>query len=270
MTEYIDGKYLGLLRHHHLHTFDALWSVVLEEVDSPNKGRGGWSTVSRLTLADERGTDKDFFVKRQCNYLCRPWQHPLGEPTFSREFRNIKLYDTFGLPTVEVAYFAWRKSPEGPRAILVTRALEQYRPLTRFFASWHKLDPGDQKAILEETGSLIGRLHACRLSHHCLYPKHVFIALGQPVPVRLIDLEKAGPQWFPKREALSEMNRFLRRIGPWSSEERRLLFRHYLIKNPIFPSVDRFCDLLALRGAGVSGQRVPGRWSALRNMTGRA
>ncbi|MBT8420815.1 MAG: lipopolysaccharide kinase InaA family protein [Gammaproteobacteria bacterium] len=247
MTDYIDKKYLGLLERHHLHAFDALWSLDLERVDVPNTGRGGWSTVFRLTLADESGVNKTFFIKRQCNYLCRPWHHPLGEPTFAREFRNIRTYETFGLPTAGVVYFAQRKSPEGPKAILITRALENYLPLNRFLGSWKDLDAGDRRFILTEIGSLIGRLHRCGLTHRSLFPKHIFIGLKQEVPVRLIDLEQARTRWLRKRDFVSEMTEILGRVALWSSEERHLIIQYYLMENPIFSSIEQFLGLVELR-----------------------
>jgi len=247
MKEYVDQKYLALLELYHLHTFEALWSLELDSVDNPNRDRGGWSSVCRLTLTDKNGVDEAFFIKRQCNHLSRTWRHPWGEPTFAREFQNIEIYWRLGLPTLDVVYFAWRRTREGPTAILVTRALNEYQPLSELCNFWENLTEEDRRFILTNVGSLIGKLHQQRLTHHCLYPNHIFVGLARQIPIRFIDLEKTRFQWLRKREAISDMESFLRRIRTWSLEEKYLMMQYYLLANPIFSSPEEFSNLLELR-----------------------
>ena len=84
MTVFIAPSERPLLERHGLADFESLWEVQLEAVDEPNTGRGGWSSVFRMELEGS-----GFYLKRQSNYLTRTLHHPFGEPSFSREFRNI-------------------------------------------------------------------------------------------------------------------------------------------------------------------------------------
>ncbi|MDM1720167.1 lipopolysaccharide kinase, partial [Acinetobacter towneri] len=93
MNAYINPSAQPLLAKHQLDSFDKLWNLSLEAVDQPNTERGGYSTVSRLELDGQA-----FYLKRQRNHLTRSLCHPLGEPTFAREMRNILHYKKVGIP----------------------------------------------------------------------------------------------------------------------------------------------------------------------------
>ncbi|HBC23227.1 MAG TPA: lipopolysaccharide kinase, partial [Pseudomonas sp.] len=93
MNDFIAQADRPTLERHGLASFDALWSVQLTAVDEPNVERGGWSSVFRLELDDSA-----FYLKRQSNHLTRTLAHPFGEPTFAREFRNIRRYAQLGVP----------------------------------------------------------------------------------------------------------------------------------------------------------------------------
>src|SRR5690606_20381637 len=91
MNDFIAAQDRALLEQHGLASFDALWALQLEAVDESNTERGGWSSVYRLELGD-----RAYYLKRQSNHLTRSLWHPLGEPTFAREFRNIRRYAELG------------------------------------------------------------------------------------------------------------------------------------------------------------------------------
>ncbi|WP_439134644.1 lipopolysaccharide kinase InaA family protein, partial [Pseudomaricurvus sp.] len=129
MKEYIAAEYLAAFRDCKLEGFDDLWALDLPTVDQPNTERGGWSSVCRFEI-DVAGQSVGFYLKRQNNHCSYSWQRPFGEPTFAREFRNIRHYHELGLPAPEVAYFAERKSRVGKQAILMTRALDELCPLS--------------------------------------------------------------------------------------------------------------------------------------------
>ena len=103
MNDFIAAQDRALLEQHGLASFDALWALQLEAVDEPNTERGGWSSVYRLELGD-----RAYYLKRQSNHLTRSLWHPLGEPTFAREFRNIRRYAELGIPALQAAFFAER------------------------------------------------------------------------------------------------------------------------------------------------------------------
>ena len=99
MSVFIASADRALLERHGLVDFESLWNLQLDAVDEPNTGRGGWSSVFRLDL-DGHG----FYLKRQSNYLTYTLHRPFGEPSFSREFRNISRYRKLGIPALQAVF----------------------------------------------------------------------------------------------------------------------------------------------------------------------
>lgn len=73
---------------------------------------------------------------RQSNHLTRSLRHPLGEPTFARELRNIERYRQLGIPALQAAFFAQRRLAGKQCAILLTRALDGWRDLDSWLQGW--------------------------------------------------------------------------------------------------------------------------------------
>ena len=126
--------------------------LALDAVDEPNTERGGWSSVYRLDLGDSA-----YHLKRQSNHLTRSLRHPLGEPTFAREFRNIERYRALGIPALQAAFFAQQAVGGERQAILLTRALDGWQDLDTWLASWHDLAEERRRAILRAVGRLARR-----------------------------------------------------------------------------------------------------------------
>jgi hypothetical protein len=176
-----------------LDSFDALWRLPFADVAPPNIGRGGWSRVSRLTLEG-----RNYYLKRQCNHLTRSLSHPLGEPTFAREFRNILRCQQLGVPTLSAAFFAQRRKAEqethGLCAILLTRALDGWCGMDVFLARWREIPADSRQNLLVACGRLARALHRAGQTHGCFYPHHVFVReTAAGFEACLIDLEKTRP-----------------------------------------------------------------------------
>ena len=154
MSDFLAAEDRALLERHGLATFDALWARQLDAVDEPNTSRGGWSSVFRLEL-DGHG----YYLKRQSNYLTRSLHRPLGEPSFSREFRNISRYRRLGIPALQAAFYGERKVAGEHRAMLLTRALDGWNDLAHWLERWSSLDWPKRSAILRACGELARRLH---------------------------------------------------------------------------------------------------------------
>lgn len=224
MTDYLADADRALLARHGLANYDALWALELDAVDEPNVERGGWSSVYRLDLGEAA-----FYLKRQSNHLTRGLSHPFGEPTFAREFRNIRRYQRLGIPALEAAYFGMRRVRGEHRALLLTRALDGWAELDRYLPDWPSLDPARRQAILRACGELARRLHGAGQMHGCFYPKHIFLR-ETPVGVqaRLIDLEKTRPLLFGWRDRVKDLEPLLRRAPVWREEDVRRLLAAYL------------------------------------------
>ncbi|NMG30098.1 lipopolysaccharide kinase InaA family protein [Aromatoleum evansii] len=226
--DYLADSARALFAQHGLDRFDALWALELDSVDTPNTGRGGWSSVSRLELADADGRSQAFYLKRQIDHLSRSLRHPLGEATFAREFRNIRRYQHDDVPALEAVFFGQRRIAGKVCALLVTRALDDHRPLDRWLADWPTLPRATRRAIVDAVAGLARTLHGAGHLHNCLYPKHVFVRVDGPLAsARLIDLEKTRRIVLGTRDRardLDALNRHTR--GPAATERLRFLLRY--------------------------------------------
>lgn len=224
MTDFIAEADRALLISKGLADFDALWALQLQAVDEPNVERGGWSSVFRLDLDGAA-----YYLKRQSNHQTRSLARPFGEPTFAREFRNIQHYQKLGIPTLEASYFGRRQVGSEQRAVLMTRALDDWDDLESWLAQWHELDGPQRAAILQATGELANQLHRAGQMHGCFYPKHIFLQ-EQPEGwrARLIDLEKTRPLLLGRRDRVKDLEPLLRRAPCWSNEDIHELLAAYL------------------------------------------
>ncbi len=240
MSDFIAAEDRALLHAHGLADFDALWALELEAVDTPNTERGGWSSVYRLDLGQAA-----FYLKRQSNHLTRSLLHPLGEPTFAREFRSIQRYRQLGIPALQAAFFAERRLPGERRAILLTRALDGWQDLEQWLQGWRDLAAAQQAAILRACGELARALHQAGQLHGCFYPKHIFLREASGgFEARLIDLEKTRPLLFGERERIKDLEPLLRRASDWSDSDIRCLLAAYL---PADADLERWSQRLGVR-----------------------
>ncbi|MCQ4304153.1 lipopolysaccharide kinase [Stutzerimonas frequens] len=207
-----------------LASFDALWSVQLTAVDEPNVERGGWSSVFRLELDDSA-----FYLKRQSNHLTRTLAHPFGEPTFAREFRNIRRYARLGVPALQASFFGQRKVDGERRAILLTRALDGWTDLDGWLKRWPELNESGRQAIIGAVGALARTLHQAGQMHGCFYPKHIFLREQDGHwQACLIDLEKTRPLLLEWRDRIKDLEPLVRRASCIGEQGVRHLLSVYL------------------------------------------
>ncbi|SDR80046.1 Lipopolysaccharide kinase (Kdo/WaaP) family protein [Halopseudomonas xinjiangensis] len=217
-----------VLRRHGLDSFEALWALRLGETPSTPRG-AGWSSVHRLELDDINGRTQAFYLKRQENHLHRSLVHPQGELTFAREFRSIQTYAHAGIPALEVAFFYETSRPGEQRAILMTRALDAYEPLTVWLDRWGSLSPSQREDLIRATAALIRSLHSAGKVHNNLYPRHIFLKLdGDGAGARLIDLERTRSAWWGERDRVRELTTLLLRCEPASRTQRLRFLLAYL------------------------------------------
>jgi tRNA A-37 threonylcarbamoyl transferase component Bud32 len=243
MSDFLAAEDAAILERHQLASFEALWSLQLEAVDEPSTGRGGWSTVFRLDL-----DEASYFLKRQSNYLTHDLLHPLGEPTFAREFRNIQRYSALGIPALEAAFYGERKVGRERQAILLTRALDEWQDLDSWLAQWPELPERTRHAILAAIGVLARTLHATGRIHGCFYPKHIFLQEKEGGFVtRLIDLEKTRMVLLGRKDKIKDLEPLLRRAPVWSEAEVRLFLAAYLQAEPEGNEVNAWLRKLSVR-----------------------
>lgn len=243
MSDFIAAEDVSTLSRHGLDSFEALWELQLVAVDAPNEGRGGWSSVFRLQL-DESA----YYLKRQSNYFIRSLTRPLGEPTLTREFRNIRHYQSKGIPALQAAFHGERVVAGERRAILLTHALDGWTDLEALLARWQQLAVAERRDILNACGHLAAQMHGAGLKHGCFYPKHIFLRTAEDgYEACLIDLEKTRPMLFDRAGRLRDMEALMRRAAPWSDEERRMLLARYLGLKGDDSQLDAWLDRLRAR-----------------------
>lgn len=224
MNDFIAQADRPTLERHGLASFDALWSVQLTAVDEPNVERGGWSSVFRLELDDSA-----FYLKRQSNHLTRTLAHPFGEPTFAREFRNIRRYAQLGVPALQASFFGQRKIDGERRAILLTRALDGWTDLDGWLKRWPELSESGRQAIIGAVGALARTLHQAGQMHGCFYPKHIFLREQDGHwQACLIDLEKTRPLLLGWRDRIKDLEPLVRRASCIGDQDVRHLLNAYL------------------------------------------
>ncbi|MDB6048531.1 MAG: inaA 1 [Pseudomonas sp.] len=250
MSDFFAAAERGLLERHGLADFNALWDVQLDAVDEPNTGRGGWSSVFRLELEGS-----GFYLKRQSNYLTRTLHRPLGEPSFSREFRNISRYQALGIPALQAVFFGERLIDGERRAILMTRALDSWTDLDALLQQWSTLSAHQRLSILQACGQLARTLHTAGQIHGCFYPKHIFLRSRANVYfAQLIDLEKTRLALFGWRDRIKDLEPLLRRAPVWTEPEVREMLASYLQAPASGEQVDLWWQRLKTRSSYKEGR----------------
>ncbi len=171
-----------------------------QPLDKP--GLQSWRRRSRLTLTDETGQTRVFYLKRFVRppLLAQIERLRLGSlrhGTAWIEWRNIRRLVAAGVPTMRPIAFA--ETMAGPResgSLLCTEqvageALERWLP-AQWNAAVAKFGFAWRKRFVEDLAATVRRLHGANLCHRDLYTSHIFVAIGADGTVRfsLIDLQR--------------------------------------------------------------------------------
>lgn len=178
-------------------TADGAW------VEPPNERRNGWSGMVRVIDGGDL-----YYVKRQCNHLCRTVRHPFGWPTTSREWHYLHRLRRLGIGVPVPVFHATRNTSQGVEAVLVTKELHGYQDLSLF----DDLIPERRHRLAQAVGDMLGRLHRSRLQHSSLYDKHIMIRDEEGVFVpALIDMEKMRGRLTRRGAAKHDLEQLQRR-----------------------------------------------------------
>jgi hypothetical protein len=195
--------------------FAGWWSAPGAWVEEPNVRRNGWSGMMRLRIGDTL-----YYIKKQCNHLCRTLDHPFGWPTASRERVSIGRLQALGLSVPKPVFHGERKSAEGYEAVLVTEELAGFLSLD----TQTELDAGARAALAVETGRALGIMHRAGWQHSCLYDKHIMVRWSEATPeIALIDLEKLRKPLLPGKAARHDLEQLKRHQRIWSEAEWQTL-----------------------------------------------
>jgi hypothetical protein len=211
MKTYIDEKFGQFLTQQHIADFETLWATSMTVVEEGNyRAVSSQSEVHRW---------HDVYVKKQQNYTTRlsRWFKP--KAVCGREFENILAWQKLNIPTLEVVYF--HQESRARRAILVTKALDNYRSLEDWLSQ--TTDSGLRAKVFARVAKLLAEIHRLGWYHHCFFPKHVFVHQDNPEMLKVIDLEKARKQIHTPSRDVSEICAFYRRCA-WLNPKEGLQF----------------------------------------------
>lgn len=233
MKDFIHKDYVQCLAANRLNTFDLVWAYQHEWFEEPNSRRGGWSGVCRLQLSTGEETF-NVFLKRQEDHQHRTLWHPFaGEPTFACEFRMLMYLQKRGVPAQVPVFFGQRIVDGHVRAILMTEELVGFKSLQDIIndlSSEKKASVSVQHQILRGAAEAVRRLHAARILHRSLYPKHLFVRWpSESVPeVVVIDLERSRFKWFSAIRTVYDLATLNRRVAYLRQPARMFFFLQYL------------------------------------------
>lgn len=249
VMEYISAAWRRTLHQNHADSFLALWKLQQDNwFEEPNYRRGGWSGVCTAALQLDDDSQTQVFIKRQENHVYRSWQHFLRlRPTFEREYRNIRLFNRYDIPTAGLLYYGQRQQQGKQQAMLMLLALQGYQPLgdgqTLITAGMGR---ATRQRLFDSVAAAMRRMHAHRFQHSCPYPKHIFVK-QQPDGSFLtcfIDLEKARRRWSGKQAALKDLGILHRHTCGCSRTERLRFFLTYRQEKRLSPESKRMLAII--------------------------
>jgi hypothetical protein len=211
MKTFIDEQFNQFLMDQDISNFEKLWSTTMESVEPGNYR----TTISQSEVYRWHHV----YVKKQQHYTIRfpRWFKP--KAVCGREFENIIIWKKLGIPTVETLYF--HQEPLARRAILVTKALDDYQSLESWLAQISDLSL--RAKVFARVAALLADIHRKGWYHRCFYPKHVYVKLDNPEMLKIIDLEKARKQFRTNHRDISEIASFYRRCT-WLNPKEGLQF----------------------------------------------
>jgi tRNA A-37 threonylcarbamoyl transferase component Bud32 len=187
--------------------FESIWNRQVIALDPPNRRGEGTSSAGIVEAAEwpEFGPHGRLYVKRQRAFFCRPaWNAFRSTPTLRREVRYLERARTLGLSVPTIVRYA---EGSGGRAVLV---LAEITGVTNLQQATEGAPASVRALIFENTGKMLVKLHAARVLHGAVYPKHVLVETAPPHRVWLIDFEKARGVMSPLRAAVPDLDRLVR------------------------------------------------------------
>jgi tRNA A-37 threonylcarbamoyl transferase component Bud32 len=248
------NQYQQLFAQYQLADFSAIWARDIAWFESPNERRGGWSGVGVMEMQDDVLQSSihaplRLFVKKQQNHGRKSWRHPFaGEPTFRREFANLKFLAKHSIGAPKLVYYA--ENMAAKQAILITEELTDFVPLDTVQLS--SLNQAQQHTLIQTVATEIKRFHNAGLVHRALYPKHIFVKNAQntqnaATEIALIDLEKARFSPLAWYRAYFDLAAFTRHAIGWSADNKQLFIKTYFAKQELNFFDKLLCNMINRR-----------------------
>jgi len=230
---YISEKWRDILIFNNLDTHQKIWALEVDWFEEPNYRRGGWSGVSRIELQLPEGGTIGVFMKRQEDHVTPSFLHPFkGISTFLREFQQIKIFNDNGIPSLDVLYFENWQQEGHQRAVILTKELAGYIPLSseEFQSGGKFVSSKKQKLkLFNQLAQFIQNMHSKNFQHNCFYLKHIFALPleNNEIDLVVIDLEKANKCIIKRKAIFRDLYTLNRHAGNWSIKDRLRFYQCY-------------------------------------------
>jgi hypothetical protein len=255
LKEYIDPEFKKLLditdkievdnRKIDKTVFASLWDRADPWFEKPNFRRSiskeSWSGVTKIQL-----NNHNFFLKKQQDYFAYSVKPPFKKLLLQREFENIKLFNSFKIPCLDVVYFGVRKKENHVQGILITKSLDNYISLLEAKKQYLDLSGSEELKIkrdaITKIAELVKKMHLSGLMHNYLYLKHIYIdkdfcktgrSPSHDSVCRFIDLDGARKTTYNSTKQLRDLdtlNRINKRSPALSLNEKIYFLIKYLNK----------------------------------------
>lgn len=241
---YIAPDCRKLLELNDLSNFETVWNANAEWVEMPNRDRGGWSGVGRLSLDLPGGGKCVAYLKRQQNHVRLSLRHPIkGEATLIREFSLIQRLESHAVQTLKPMLFCVHPNVGDHRAMLMTEELVGYQSLDELMKSGtvQAMPLRQKRQLLTAIADLVRRMHAAGVEHRSLYAKHLFVKSDRDgYCIAIIDLEKSRVNPVPLLRMVSDLVSLNYRTGIWSRTDRLFFYQRYRDGGKL-NAWDKFC-----------------------------
>ena len=187
--------------------FESIWNRQVTQLEPPNRRGEGTSSAGVVEAGEwpELGPHGRLYVKRQQAFFCRPaWNAFRSTPTLRREVRYLERARALGVPVPTVVRY---EEGSGDRVVLI---LDEIAGATDLQRALEGAADSKRAHICENVGKMLVKLHAARVLHGAVYPKHVLVEAAVPHRVWLIDFEKARDVMSPLTAAVRDLDRLFR------------------------------------------------------------
>ncbi|HAV14407.1 MAG TPA: hypothetical protein DCX06_13090 [Opitutae bacterium] len=227
---WVSDPWADLLKNAGLLEIESLGDRKFDWFEEPNRRRGGWSGVSRLSLNPDASEAEQqiVFLKIQQNHYYVSWRNLfLKKLSYKREFYAIRELSpiTESLPKV-VLFTEWKQNGED-YCLIITEALDGWQSLEDFLLE----EPGHmeiQKVLIQIANS-IRTINQARWAHFGLFQKHILIRPKEvnSYEIKLIDFEKARKTLTRNQSIIEDVSRFLRHSKNLSEEFKIYFLKQY-------------------------------------------
>lgn len=214
--------------------------------EEPNRRRGGWSGVTRIVLNPNASVQdqRAVFLKIQQNHFYRaPNTLFRKQLTFEREFEVLRQLDSVTDSIPDLVLFSKWRSGSDVGSILITKALDDWFPLTDWLNGRKGYIAPDEvtfQKALEAIAKGAREIHQAGWVHLCFSAKHLFVRPTDDGDFEscVIDMEKCRKHLSASHRTRKDCAHFMRHT-PGLTEAHKLAFTKAYFQTDTFSNAQK-------------------------------